>query len=58
MKARRAGAVPATVPCGYRESTSDRIRAGAFVDEPLELLEGFLVEMSPDGAEHVYASTG
>lgn len=30
------------------------VDAGAFIDEPIELLEGFLVEMSPEGAEHVY----
>lgn len=30
------------------------VDAGVFDDEPIELLEGFLVEMSPEGAEHVH----
>src|SRR5689334_17135087 len=28
------------------------VEAGAFVDERIELLEGVLVQMSPQGAEH------
>jgi Uma2 family endonuclease len=30
------------------------VKAGAFDDEPIELLEGFLVEMSPEGPPHVF----
>lgn len=37
-----------------RRDYDQLVDAGAFVDEPIELLEGFLVEMSPEGAEHVY----
>lgn len=37
-----------------RRDYNQLVDAGAFVDEPIELLEGFLVEMSPEGAEHVY----
>ena len=37
-----------------RRDYDQLVDAGAFVDEPIELLEGFLVEMSPEGAEHVF----
>lgn len=37
-----------------RRDYEQLVDAGAFDDEPIELLEGFLVEMSPEGAEHVY----
>lgn len=37
-----------------RRDYDQLVDAGAFDDEPIELLEGFLVEMRPEGAEHVY----
>lgn len=30
------------------------VEQGAFAGEPLELLEGFVVTMTPEGAPHVY----
>lgn len=38
-----------------RRDYEQLVATGAFADEPIELLEGFLVEMSPEGAGHVYA---
>lgn len=37
-----------------RHDYEQLVDSGAFDDEPIELLEGFLVEMSPEGAGHVY----
>jgi Uma2 family endonuclease len=37
-----------------RDDYDQLVDAGAFDDEPIELLEGFLVEMSPEGPPHVF----
>jgi Uma2 family endonuclease len=37
-----------------RHDYDQLVAAGAFEDEPIELLEGFLVEMSPEGPSHAF----